>query len=108
VDAVRVWQGTGGWVTVSPFLYRVDTQGVPGRLAAVSGQWLPEPLEPSGGIQLDFTAGYGATAASIPEPFRQAIRLLTGLWFEQRQPGSEGNLPDVVTSLLRPYRLYPF
>src|SRR5665647_77528 len=42
----------------------------PGRLAA--------------GIELDVTVGYGAAAVDVPEPLRQAIRLLVGHWYENR------------------------
>jgi uncharacterized phiE125 gp8 family phage protein len=46
------------------------TMPVPGRIAA--------------GIELDVTVGFGDAAADVPEPLRQAIRLLVAHWYENR------------------------
>jgi uncharacterized phiE125 gp8 family phage protein len=34
------------------------------------------PGRASAGIEIDVVVGYGATAESVPEPLRQAIRML--------------------------------
>ena len=36
------------------------------------------------GIELDVTVGYGDAAVDVPEPLRQAIRLLVAHWYENR------------------------
>jgi uncharacterized phiE125 gp8 family phage protein len=70
------------------------TMPVPGRIAA--------------GIELDVTVGFGDAAADVPEPLRQAIRLLVAHWYENRSlVAANGNstvLPSTVVALISPYR----
>ena len=61
------------------------------------------------GIELDVTAGYGDAAIDVPEPLRQAIRLLVAHWYENRGLIASGTttsvLPSTVAALLAPYRV---
>jgi len=90
--------------------YRVDTfdsQG--GRVALTSGSGWPSGLRYINGLVVRLVAGYGATAASVPEPIRHAIKLLVAHWFENREPVNIGNintdLPLMIQHLLWPYRV---
>jgi uncharacterized phiE125 gp8 family phage protein len=66
---------------------------------------LAQPGRPVGGIELDVRVGYGDTAASVPEPLRQAIRLLVAHWYENRLPTQQaGALPASITALIAPFR----
>lgn len=60
-------------------------------------------------IQIIFICGYGATGASVPLPLRQAILLLIGHWYEERQIATVGHhiaaVPFAVNSLLANYRV---
>jgi hypothetical protein len=60
------------------------------------------------GIEIDVVAGYG-DAADVPEPLRQAIRLLVAHWFEDRMlvGAAEAPLPKTVDALIAPYRVLP-
>jgi uncharacterized phiE125 gp8 family phage protein len=68
---------------------------VPGRIAA--------------GIEIDVDAGYGDAAAEVPEPLRQAIRLLVTHWYENRgivaATGETAARPASITALIAPYRI---
>lgn len=58
-------------------------------------------------IEIDATMGYGAAAADVPAPLRQAIRMLVAAWHGRRgDAGAEdaGKLPDAVAALVAPYR----
>jgi uncharacterized phiE125 gp8 family phage protein len=68
---------------------------------------MPSPGRSTAGIELDVTAGYGDTAVDIPEPLRQAIRLLLAHWYENRAIVAEGStaLPASVEALIAPYRV---
>jgi uncharacterized phiE125 gp8 family phage protein len=70
---------------------------------------LPQPSRRAAGIALDITAGYGDAAIDVPEPLRQAIRLLTAHWYDNRGlavPGATiATLPATVPALLSPYRM---
>lgn len=49
-------------------------------------------------------AGYGATAEDIPMPLRQAILLLIGQGYEQRNGNDLQTIPMMVDALIMPYR----
>ena len=54
------------------------------------------------------TVGYGDGALEVPEPLRQAIRLLVAHWYENRGLAAIGTvtvLPSTVGALLAPYRM---
>lgn len=58
-------------------------------------------------IKLTYVAGYGDTAASVPETIRHALALLVTHWYEHREPvdrmGQE--LPYAVEALLNVERI---
>lgn len=108
VTAVRVLDGDGAGQTVSPESYVVDADGAscPARIVP-RGAW-PIPGRRTGGIEIDFSAGFGDGAADVPGPVRHALQLLTAHWYEHRDPievGARGtNIPAAVSELLMPYR----
>ena len=60
------------------------------------------------GIELDVKVGFGETASDVPEPLRQAIRLLTAHWYENRGAvASEAGapLPRDAAALIATYRV---
>lgn len=87
----------------------VDTQAFivePETIALVP--WaITQPGRIAAGIEIDVTIGYGVAAADVPEPLRQAIRLLLAHWYENRGGvAREGvALPANVEALLAPYRV---
>lgn len=70
---------------------------------------LPAPGRAQAGIELDVTVGYGAAAADVPEPLRQAMRLLVAHWYENRGLVTTGvdysALPQSIAALIAPYRV---
>jgi uncharacterized phiE125 gp8 family phage protein len=70
---------------------------------------LPSPGRDLAGIELDIEAGFGALASDVPEPLRQAIRLLVSHWYDNRGiaaiGGSVALLPAGVAALVAPHRL---
>jgi uncharacterized phiE125 gp8 family phage protein len=106
LDAVRVYGSgtTAQAVDVAAFV--VDPAG--GSLTFAP--WaLPQPLRSAAGIELDVTCGYGGAATDVPEPLRQAIRLIVAQWYEHRgvaEPGANAvPLPLTVPALIAPYRV---
>ena len=78
-----------------------------GASALIFAPWaLPAPGRVAAGIELDVTTGFGDAAIDVPEPLRQAIRLLVAHWYENRGlVGSGAVLPQTVAALLAPYRM---
>ena len=69
---------------------------------------LPAPERPALGIEVDVVVGYGDAAVDVPEPLRQAVRLLIAHWYENRGLMSEAAtavLPQNVAALIAPYRM---
>jgi len=75
--------------------------------AIVFAPWaLAVPGRLTAGIALDVSIGYGAVAADVPEPLRQAIRLIVAHGYEYRGTGSAAApLPSTAAALIAPYRM---
>lgn len=85
---------------------------------ADTGEWFIEPAYgvtwPSvrnemAAVTVRFVAGYGANPGDVPEPLRQAILLLIGHFYENREAVGAANLielPFAVASLVFPYRVF--
>jgi uncharacterized phiE125 gp8 family phage protein len=104
LTAARVYDSDGTARAVDLQAFVVDGAGARLWLAPWA---LPTPGRPVGGIEIDFEAGYGASAAAIPEPLRQAIRILVAHWYENRAvigPAAT-QLPQGVAALIAPYRV---
>jgi uncharacterized phiE125 gp8 family phage protein len=104
VDAVQVSDAAGTPVGLASGDYQIDGASDPPRLRVAASA--PGPGVSPGGIAIDFRAGFGATAAAVPDPLRLAVRLLVARWFENRGDALEPApaLPDDVLSLVSPYR----
>jgi uncharacterized phiE125 gp8 family phage protein len=63
-----------------------DINQEPGRAVLNYGKsWPSITLKPASGVKITFTAGYGSAAAAVPQKVKQAILLLVGAWYEQRE-----------------------
>jgi|YNPBryulayer2012_1023412.scaffolds.fasta_scaffold00014_81 uncharacterized phiE125 gp8 family phage protein len=112
VDQIKYRDENG---TELPFTdYRYDAVDV-GRLWLADGaSFPPVKLYQYGGVKISFTAGYGSSGVSVPEPIRHAIRLLAGHYYENREAvlvergANIMQLPMAVEALLSPYRVWIF
>jgi uncharacterized phiE125 gp8 family phage protein len=99
---VLAYDGTPSDIDLSAFT--LDTFSVRGAII-VDRARVAEPGRAVAGIELDVTAGYGVTAAAVPEPLRHAIRLLTARFYEKRDQIDRDELPAAVAVLVAPYRV---
>ncbi|MDD4985870.1 MAG: head-tail connector protein [Dehalococcoidales bacterium] len=83
--------------------YYADVESTPGRLELnYLESWPSETLRDINGVCITFKAGYGA-AAAVPQSIKQAILLLVGHWYENRESVSPTDLKEIpagVVSLL--------
>lgn len=103
VDAVSVIDGDDVAQPVDANLYETAI-GAPGRVRP-AGPW-PAPGVALDGVRIDFTAGY-ADAASVPDPLKQAVKLLAAYFFETREAAGDiriHTVPQSVDALIAPYR----
>ena len=106
LSAIRTFDVFNAAAVLGASAYFVDAQP-----AAARVQFTLQPPNPGraiAGIELDVVIGYGAAAASVPEPLRLAMRMLVARWFEARgdAAGDAGALqiPPVAAALLQPFR----
>lgn len=87
--------------------YTVDTVSDMARIVLKDGVVAPSPTKHINGVEIKMVIGYGSTASDVPEPIRQALRLLVTHWFENREPVMFGKsamqVPNTVEGLLSPY-----
>lgn len=106
VETITVYDGDGMPVALDPQAYRLDGAAEPPRLKVSAGA--PAGVSGFNGIEIDFTAGYGAGSTDVPQPLRHAVLLLAAHWFEHREAvadiGALG-MPPGVAALLSSYRM---
>jgi uncharacterized phiE125 gp8 family phage protein len=107
IEAVRVIGEESDAFVIDAAHYVLDASARPARLIRRPGRCWPNPATPRSGIEIGFTAGYGAAAGDVPQPIRQALRHLVAHLYENRDGVlSLGAGPAIAASLLSPYRLH--
>jgi uncharacterized phiE125 gp8 family phage protein len=104
LTAARVYDADGNAQAIDLQAFVPDL----GASAVAFAPWaLPAPGRLAAGIELDVTVGYGDGAPDVPEPLRQAIRLLVAHWYENRgMVGTQtARLPAAAAALVAPYRM---
>jgi uncharacterized phiE125 gp8 family phage protein len=106
--AARIYKLDGATQAIDVDAFAIDKTSAPAVLAFAGGA-LPAPGRVVGGIELDIEVGYGDAPSEVPEPLRQAIRVLTAHWYENRGLIAAGQgvaaLPESVGGLIKPYRV---
>lgn len=84
------------------------------RICLNANCYWPDNVRMNDSVKIDFVAGYGNVATSVPNDIIQAIRMLVAFYYQTREATSDpmatnqnqigGNIPYSVTSLLAPYR----
>jgi uncharacterized phiE125 gp8 family phage protein len=90
--------------------YIVDIENEPGQVVLAYGKaWPSITLQPVNGICIEFDSGYGNTAAEVPAAVKQAMLLLIGHLYENRESVTDKSmtvLPMAVESLLWKNRVF--
>lgn len=100
LEAARAIGSSGAAITIDPDDTEFDKADGSVRLLG--------PVPRAERYQIDFTAGFGTSGLDVPQPLRQAIRLLVTHWFEHRSAGSMSEtvamVPHGYRELVTPYR----
>ena len=108
VAAVTVYGDDGTPAVLDAASYLVDMASAPARLKLRAGA-AATAMRGLNGIEIDFTAGYGATPDTVPVPMIEAILMLVAHWYEHREAVAETGafavLPTGVEALFAPYRV---
>ncbi len=103
VQAVRTADATGGFHALDSDAYTARAASRPGRIAPAPGHGWPAPQIPDAGIQIDYTAGFGAEEDDVPAPLAVAILVLTAHAFEHREAADAPPIA-LVEPWLAPFR----
>lgn len=109
VTSIKYTDSNGVETTWDPVNYIVDADSVPGRVVlAYSASWPLTALRPTGAIRIRYVAGW-PTAADVPQTMKQAMLLLVGHWYENREAtgntvNTKAEIARGVADLLKPFR----
>lgn len=110
VSSIKTISDAGVEATYSSSGYQVDTSSEPGRVRLKSGySWPSTTLQALNGFQVTFVAGFGDDPSDVPQQIRQAVLLLIGHWYENREVqivtgAVPASLAFTVMALLAPWR----
>jgi len=111
VTSIKYYDTEGTEKEFSSDDYEVDTYNQPGRISLGYGKsWPSETLRPVNGVIIEFKAGYGDTADTVPAKVKQAIKVLIGELYEHREVTDVKELKEVpfaVKALLGLERIVP-
>lgn len=111
---VKVYDQNDAATVMEASDYQVDSASRPGRvLLRDHAQWPAVSLRPANGVEIEFQAGFGASANAVPAQLRQGILQHVAHLYAHRgdQLDRDGRavetvaLPLPVSALYRPYRL---
>ena len=109
VTFVKYYDGDNALQTLSSSTYTLPAFHEPAQLARASAESWPSTYLREDAVQIEYVTGATATAA-IPQPLTQAVLLLVGHWYEQREAVLTSAISKevelAVTSLCAPYRLH--
>jgi uncharacterized phiE125 gp8 family phage protein len=105
VESVAYLDANGVSQLVSTGDYDVDLAPIEGWIIPRDVGW-PQALDSANAVTVRWIAGTGA-----PAPIKQAILLLVGHWYQNREPtalGGRPNIPMTVDALVAPWRRASF
>ena len=94
VASVKYVDAAGTLQTLASDQYLVDTSGDTARITPAYGLSWPSMRVQTGAVQVQYTAGYGSTAASVPAPIASWIKLaLTDLYGQRGRSSDRPMVP---------------
>lgn len=108
VTSIKYYDFDGVLQTVAPADYALFEDALSPYVCLASGASWPASVQSRvNAVQIVFLAGY-VDVGKVPDPIKQAILLLVGHWYENREAVNVGNitteLPMAVAALIAPYR----
>ncbi len=114
VTSIQYVDTAGDTQTLATSVYRVDSDSEPGRVTLEHGQVWPSTLNVTNAVTLTYQAGYDSgsspqDASKVPRAVKQAILLMVGNMYENREEMVVGTVTaevkgnTTVRSLLSPY-----
>lgn len=107
ITNVQYVDRNGATQTLSSSLYNVSVARERGRIQLNVGQSWPLAAMQQDSVIITAVVGYGSARSAVPEPIKQAMLLLLGHWYNQREDVVFGvvgtKVPNTSQALLSPY-----
>jgi uncharacterized phiE125 gp8 family phage protein len=110
ITSVKYIDTAGVEQTMDSADYALDKDSEPGwLLPAYDTDW-PEARDTANAVRVRYTAGYGATAADVPQALRMWIALHAAAAYQSREAASDKplHINPALDGLLDPYRVLVF
>jgi uncharacterized phiE125 gp8 family phage protein len=110
IDSIKYIDTDGNQQTLSTDVYQLDST-CPSRILLKANQSWPSTMDIENAVTVEYAAGFGDSAAMVPEPIKLAIKFLAGHWYDNRLPvGSTPSQEVLFTmrTLLSGYKIYSF
>lgn len=107
VTSIKYLSG-GTYETLASSSYTLDQYSTPARIRIQNDISLPTADVDVNAIEVEYTAGYGATAAAIPAQIVQAVRLKLASMYSHREDNISVYMDKYIRasmSLLRDYKM---
>lgn len=109
VQSVTYWDDAGVQQTLDPADYVLDAVSEPGFLVPAPGKaWPATQAGRINAVAVNYTAGYGATAADVPAPIKHWLLLAMGdLYANRERSGEQPLVPqNFADGLLDTYKMW--
>jgi uncharacterized phiE125 gp8 family phage protein len=98
VTSIKYTDSSGNQYTLDPSTYHALTAREPGAVRLAHGaSWPPATLRSGEAVVIRFVAGYD-NAAAVPQSLKNAMLLLIGWWYENREAAVVGNSASAVSA----------
>lgn len=109
ITSISYFAPDGTETAIDPSTYWLTPDGA---LSLSEGKiWPSDTLRSTSGVKIVYKAGYGDTADAVPKRCRQAVLLMVGHWYENREnvvvDATANQIPDAAQMLLYQERRVP-
>lgn len=85
IDSINYIDTDGNSQTLATSVYDLDDKTKPGKVTLKYNQTWPSTAKIENAVTVTYKAGFGDTAADVPQTIKQAMLLMLGNWFEKRE-----------------------
>ena len=102
ISSVKYYSEDGTENTMSSSLYFLDAASSPARVVLAQGAVWPSGLRARNALAVEFVAGYGAGASSVPADVRHALKLAAAHRYEHRGESATQSAENAALKILDP------
>ena len=111
VTSIKYVDTDGVTQTLAATEYKLDDKAEPAAIYEAFEKTWPSTRDEVNSVTVEFVAGFGATAADVPEQFKTMIKMMFTHLYEHREPMKDKTwveIPEHLTVLIEKYRIMTF